>query len=101
MNYDGLINDISVGDIVLVDNGVMRLLVSGRKRETGFAAKFLLRARSVRAAISIFPGVRVNLPPLTEKDLDDVALGVELKVDFVALSFARQEAIWRSCGGSS
>ena len=27
VNYDGLVNDISVGDIVLVDNGVMRLLV--------------------------------------------------------------------------
>ena len=36
------------------------------------------------------PGVHVNLPPLTEKDLDDVDLGVELRVDFVALSFARQ-----------
>ena len=38
------------------------------------------------------PGVHVNLPALTEKDLADVALGVELAVDFVALSFARQRA---------
>jgi pyruvate kinase len=34
----------------------------------------------------------VNLPPLTQKDLEDVALGVELKVDFVALSFARKKS---------
>lgn len=33
----------------------------------------------------------MNLPPLTEKDLEDVALGVELKVDFVALSGERAE----------
>jgi pyruvate kinase len=33
----------------------------------------------------------VNLPALTEKDLADVALGVELGVDFVALSFARKK----------
>ena len=33
-----------------------------------------------------------NLPPLTEKDLQDIALGVELKVDFVALSFARKKS---------
>src|SRR5213075_3029844 len=32
VNYDGLINDISVGDTVLVDNGVMRLLVMEKKR---------------------------------------------------------------------
>ena len=38
------------------------------------------------------PGVRVNLPPLTQKDLEDVALGAELGVDFVALSFARQKS---------
>ncbi len=37
------------------------------------------------------PGVHVNLPALTEKDLADVALGVELGVDFVALSFARKK----------
>src|SRR6185295_4485436 len=36
------------------------------------------------------PGVKVNLPPLTEKDLADVALGAELGMDFVALSFCRE-----------
>jgi pyruvate kinase len=35
------------------------------------------------------PGVRVNLPALTEKDLEDVALGCELGVDFISLSFCR------------
>ena len=38
------------------------------------------------------PGVKVNLPPLTEKDLEDIALGVEVGVDFVALSFCREAA---------
>jgi pyruvate kinase len=38
------------------------------------------------------PGVHVNLPPLTEKDLRDIDLGVELGVDFVALSFARKKS---------
>jgi len=36
------------------------------------------------------PGVKVNLPPLTEKDLADVAVGAELGVDFMALSFCRE-----------
>ena len=36
------------------------------------------------------PGVKVNLPPLTEKDLADVAVGAEMHVDFVALSFCRE-----------
>ena len=34
----------------------------------------------------------MNLPPLTKKDIVDVALGVELGVDFVALSFVREKS---------
>jgi pyruvate kinase len=37
------------------------------------------------------PGVHVRLPALTPKDLDDIALGAELGVDFVALSFAHEK----------
>ncbi len=89
VNYDGLVNDISVGDVVLVDNGVMRLLVLGKKRNRIRCQVLTPGVLGSRRHINL-PGVRVNLPPLTEKDLADVALGVELKVDFVALSFARQ-----------
>src|SRR5207247_2503675 len=38
------------------------------------------------------PRVHVNLPPLTKKDIADVALGAELDVDFVALSFVREKS---------
>ena len=91
VNYDGLINDISVGDIVLVDNGVMRLLVLGKKRNRIRCKVLTPGTLGSRRHINL-PGVRVNLPPLTQKDLEDIALGVELKVDFVALSFARKKS---------
>src|SRR3954452_4515156 len=95
VNYDGLVNDISVGDIVLVDNGVMRLLVLKKKRNRMRCQVLTPGVLGSRRHINL-PGVRVNLPPLTEKDLKDVALGVELKVDFVALSFARQTSDLRA-----
>jgi pyruvate kinase len=91
VNYDGLINDISVGDIVLVDNGVMRLLVLEKKRNRIRCKVLTPGTLGSRRHINL-PGVRVNLPPLTKKDLADVALGVELEVDFIALSFARQQS---------
>src|SRR4051795_4570336 len=91
VNYGGLVNDISVGDVVLVDNGVMRLLVLGKKRNRIRCKVLTPGVLGSRRHINL-PGVRVNLPPLTEKDLKDVALGVELKVDFVALSFARKKS---------
>ena len=90
VNYDGLVNDISVGDVVLVDNGVMRLLVLGKKRNRIRCKVLTPGVLGSRRHINL-PGVRVNLPPLTEKDLKDVALGVDLNVDFVALSFARKK----------
>lgn len=89
VNYDGLVNDVSVGDTVLVDNGVMRLRVLEKKRDRIRSEVLTPGVLGSRRHINL-PGVRVNLPPLTEKDLKDVALGVELEVDFVALSFARQ-----------
>src|SRR5216117_1801315 len=91
VNYDGLINDINEGDTVLVDNGVIHLLVL-EKRENRIRCKVLTPGvLGSRRHINL-PGVRVNLPPLTQKDLEDVALGVELNVDFVALSFARKKS---------
>jgi pyruvate kinase len=91
VNYEGLINDISVGDVVLVDNGVMRLLVLEKKRNRIRCKVLTEGVLGSRRHINL-PGVRVNLPPLTQKDLEDIALGVELKVDFVALSFARKKS---------
>ena len=91
VNYEGLVNDISVGDVVLVDNGVMRLLVLQKKRNRIRCKVLTPGVLGSRRHINL-PGVRVNLPPLTQKDLEDIALGVELKVDFVALSFARKKS---------
>src|SRR5206468_9958393 len=36
------------------------------------------------------PGVKVSLPALTAKDLADVQVGLELGVDYIALSFVRE-----------
>jgi len=91
VNYEGLVDDISVGDTVLVDNGVMRLLVLGKKRNRIRSKVLTPGTLGSRRHINL-PGVHVNLPPLTQKDLEDVALGIELKVDFVALSFARKKS---------
>ena len=89
VNYDGLIDDISVGDTVLVDNGVIHMKVMSK---SGHHIKCEVLTEGVmgsRRHINL-PGVKVNLPPLTDKDLADVALGCELGVDFVALSFCRE-----------
>src|SRR5438270_575193 len=91
VNYDGLINDINEGDTVLVDNGVIHLLVL-EKRENRIRCKVITPGTLGSRRHINLPGVRVNLPPLTQKDLGDIALGVEMNVDFIALSFVRQQS---------
>src|SRR5215469_5286233 len=89
VNYENFVNDISVGDVVLIDNGAieMKVLVkSGNKVECEVLTEGKLGSRR---HINL-PGVKVSLPALTAKDIKDVKLGLELKVDFVALSFVRE-----------
>ena len=91
VNYDDLINDIQKGDTVLVDNGVIHLLVL-EKRENRIRCEVLTPGTLGSRRHINLPGVRVNLPPLTQKDIADVKLGAELGVDYVALSFVRQQS---------
>lgn len=89
VNYDGLINDIAEGDTVLVDNGVMHMKVLS-KIDNKIRCEVLTPGQLGSRRHINLPGVKVNLPPLTEKDLADVAVGAEVGVDFVALSFCRE-----------
>ena len=89
VNYDGLIDDIAVGDTVLVDNGVIHLRVLEKTHNKIRCEVLTEGTLGSRRHINL-PGVRVNLPPLTDKDMRDVELGCELGVDLVALSFCRE-----------
>jgi pyruvate kinase len=89
VNYENFINDINVGDIVLVDNGTIHMRVeskSGNKVECEVLTPGQLGSRR---HINL-PGVKVSLPALTAKDLADIAVGLEVEVDFIALSFVRE-----------
>ncbi len=89
VNYDGLIDDVSAGHKVLIDNGVMQLVIIQKEKDRLRCKVLTAGTLGSRRHINL-PGVHVNLPALTEKDLRDIDLGVEMGVDFVALSFARQ-----------
>ena len=89
VNYDGLIDDVGIGDTVLVDNGVLHMKVLEKLGNRLRCEVLTEGVMGSRRHINL-PGVKVNLPPLTEKDLADVELGAELGVDFVALSFCRE-----------
>jgi pyruvate kinase len=89
VNYENFVNDINVGDVVLIDNGAIEMKVlakAGNKVECEVLTEGTLGSRR---HINL-PGVKVSLPALTAKDIKDVKLGLELGVDFIALSFVRE-----------
>lgn len=89
VNYAELWKDLKVGDTVLVDSGLIRLeviaITEGRIETNVIIAGQLGNRRHIN-----LPGVRVNLPALTEKDRADVRAGVANGMDFFALSFVRE-----------
>jgi pyruvate kinase len=89
VNYDKFVDDVSVGDTVLVDNGLIKLTVLEKKKNRVLCKVVTPASLGSRRHINL-PGVHVSLPPLTKKDIADVALGAQLGVDFVALSFVRK-----------
>ena len=74
VNYDDLVDDISVGDTVLVDNGMIRLQVLSKQKNRIRCKVLTAGTLGSRRHINL-PGVRVNLPPMTKKDIADVTLG--------------------------
>lgn len=88
-NYDDLVNDIHIGDVVLIDNGAMRMVVREKEKHQLRCEVLTEGSLGSRRHINL-PGVKVNLPALTEKDLKDLDVGLECGVDMVALSFVRE-----------
>ncbi|HTL72535.1 MAG TPA: pyruvate kinase [bacterium] len=89
VNYENFINDISVGDVVLMDNGAIEMKVLAKDGNKVECEVLTAGKLGSRRHINL-PGVKVSLPALTAKDIKDVKLGLELGVDFIALSFVRE-----------
>jgi len=91
INYADLINDVDVGDTITVDNGLINLEVLS-KQERVLQVKVIDGGLLKSKRHVNLPGIRVNLPAITDKDRRDIKFGMEQGVDFIALSFVRQAA---------
>jgi len=89
VNYENFINDISVGDVVLLDNGAIHMKVLAKHANKVECEVLTPGKLGSRRHINL-PGVKVSLPALTAKDLADVKVGLETGVDYIALSFVRE-----------
>ncbi len=91
VNYDGLMNDVNVGNTLVVDNGAMLMRIDLVEPDRILCSVKTPGMLGSRRHINL-PGVRLNLPALTEKDHKDLALAVECGADYIAGSFVRDAA---------
>ena len=90
VNYKDLVHSVDVGSRISVDNGLINFKVLSKDSETLFC-KVLHGGKLGSKRHVNLPGVRVNLPSITAKDIQDINFGIKHKVDFIAASFVRNK----------
>lgn len=91
ISYPGLIDDVHIGSTILLDDGLICLEVSEIDRARGEITTKVLNSGILKNKKGVnVPGVRVNLPGITEKDTKDILFGIKQDIDFIAASFVRR-----------
>lgn len=89
VTYEGLTSDLKAGDTVLVDDGLLEFTV---KEVVGNEVRCVAENNGdlgENKGVNL-PNVAVNLPALSEKDINDLKFGCEQGIDYVAASFIRK-----------
>ena len=88
ISYPGLINDVSKGKTILIDDGLIGLKVVEKKEKELICEIINGGELGERKGVNV-PNVPIHLPAITEKDKEDIKFGAEQGIDFIAASFVR------------
>jgi len=88
VTYENLPKDLSVGNRVLIDDGLIELKVTALTKTDIKCVLINSGFLGSKKGINL-PDTNLNLPSLTEQDVSDIIFGVEHGVDWVAASFIR------------
>ena len=89
--YAALAADVSEGDTILLNDGLVELQVTAVDGPD-ISCRVVYGGRLGDHKGINLPGVNVSAPSLTDKDREDARFALELGVDFLALSFVRRAA---------
>ncbi|KXG74930.1 pyruvate kinase [Thermotalea metallivorans] len=90
ITYKELPGDVKKGDMILIDDGLIGLQVVEVMGNTEIRC-IIKNSGTVKNHKGVnVPGVKINLPAITQKDLEDILFGIENDIDFIAASFVRK-----------
>ena len=90
VTYGGFVNDVPTGAHILIDDGEVGLFVEEKNANALICRVENDATLGSRKSVNV-PGVRINLPALTERDKTNIAFAIEADVAFIAHSFVRSK----------
>ena len=90
VNYRKFAEEMKVGSLILIDDGDLELKVLEKKSGELIAEVLNDATLGSRKSVNV-PGVRINLPSLTEKDIRNIHYAIDKEIDFIAHSFVRSK----------
>ena len=88
VSYPNFVHDLNVGGHILIDDGDLELVVVDKDADHLLCEVQNEATLGSRKSVNV-PGVRINLPSLTEKDRNNILYAIEKDIDFIAHSFVR------------
>ena len=88
VSYPDFVHDLNIGGTILIDDGDLELEVIDKTADYLLCEVKNEATLGSRKSVNV-PGVRINLPSLTEKDRNNILYAIEKDIDFIAHSFVR------------
>lgn len=86
-NYKGILKDLKVGMSILLDDGFYKLIVEDIDEDGSVTCRIMNGGTiSSRRGVCI-PGVKLDVPYVSEQDREDIKYACEKDGDFLAISF--------------
>tara|TARA_B100000989_G_scaffold244927_1_gene192012 strand:- start:4675 stop:6105 length:1431 start_codon:yes stop_codon:yes gene_type:complete len=92
VDYENLPSDINIGEKVLIDDGKIILKVIKTDNNKKVAAEVIQGGELFSNKGFNLPNTDISQPALTEKDIKDAIFSIQNNVDWIALSFVRDES---------
>ncbi len=90
ISYKGLPKDVNKDSRILIDDGLVELKVLEIVDDADIKCIALNNGTLKNHKGVNVPNVKINLPAITKKDVDDILFGIENGIDFIAASFVRK-----------